>query len=205
MKTHLFGLAAFAALHPTAPAATVYSGSSAYMPDAWASEHHISPSAEAGKFILNNSGILAFEFTKVADPTIHYGWLRLVPANDSVTVIDWAYEDTPGQAIQAGIIPKPGHWASLQRSCWERWPSADAPNRHSWRPPPEAYLISHLIQWEEMPMRSRFAERGPLLSISHRRSGSCPVCVAQACFTSTHCLVRADSRTASQTYCVPSA
>ncbi|GAA5118536.1 hypothetical protein JIN84_15890 [Luteolibacter yonseiensis] len=89
------------------PVGTTIDVSSAFMTDAWASQYHTAATAVAGKFVPDEPGILAFEFTKEAGSTIHHGWLRFIPGNVEGTIVDWAFEDTPGQAIQAGIIPEP--------------------------------------------------------------------------------------------------
>jgi hypothetical protein len=88
-------------------AGTIIDASTAFVVDGWASQHHMGSSGESGKFSVGNTGFIAFEFTNTAESTVHYGWLRLVPGNESGTIVDWAYENTPGQAIQVGAVPEP--------------------------------------------------------------------------------------------------
>jgi hypothetical protein len=49
---------------------------------------------------------------------IYYGWLQVSVSNHSSseisgTIIDWAYETTPGQAIEVGAVPEPSTYALL--------------------------------------------------------------------------------------------
>ena len=64
---------------------------------------------ENGEF-LNTTGYAGMRLTDGAN--IYYGWIQVsvTDYNSSAitgTLIDWAYENTPGQAIQAGAIPEP--------------------------------------------------------------------------------------------------
>lgn len=45
----------------------------------------------------------------------HYGWVRVDvdQAAGTFNIVDWAYDDTPGQGISAGAIPEPGSLALL--------------------------------------------------------------------------------------------
>jgi hypothetical protein len=38
-----------------------------------------------------------------------YGWLHFIddPAGQSLTLVDWAYESTPGAGIETGAVPEP--------------------------------------------------------------------------------------------------
>jgi hypothetical protein len=81
--------------------------SSAFGAAGSASQFHVG-SAGSGKFVAGEAGILGFEFTATDDiPTTHYGWLRFIPGDTVGTLVDWAYESTPGQAIVAGAVPEP--------------------------------------------------------------------------------------------------
>jgi hypothetical protein len=62
-----------------------------------------------GQFVPGEPGIVGFEFTKTSDSTVHYGWLRLEVGADgnNGVIVDWAYENTAGEAIQAGAVPEP--------------------------------------------------------------------------------------------------
>lgn len=64
-----------------------------------------------GKF-LDEKGFLGVKF-KVGDNT-HYGWIQYEANGDASvgTIIDWAYEDTPGKGIKAGstISMKSFNW-----------------------------------------------------------------------------------------------
>lgn len=84
--------------------------SSAFVVDGWASENHIGP----GKFVLDQAGILGFAFQNVAGGDTFYGWLRFIPSNGgNGTIVDWAYQDTAGAAIQAGAMPEVSSFALL--------------------------------------------------------------------------------------------
>lgn len=81
--------------------------SSALVVDGWASENHIGTSGDPGKFVLDEAGILGFAFQNVAGGDTFYGWLRFIPSNGgNGTIVDWAYQDTAGAAIQAGVVPE---------------------------------------------------------------------------------------------------
>ena len=80
---------------------------------------HNNSDASFGNFSAGNSGFAGVDFKTgtVLDQKTYYGWVRLVytgaPPN-SITAIDWAWETTPGMAIQAGQTveqsgaPEPG-------------------------------------------------------------------------------------------------
>ena len=87
---------------------TVVDASSAFVVEGWGSTLHMGNSGDPGKFVVNESGFLGFEFQNQAGGDIHYGWLHLTPSNDANgTIVDWAYNDTAGQAIQVGVVPVP--------------------------------------------------------------------------------------------------
>jgi hypothetical protein len=89
-------------------AGTVLDGSVAFMENAWASQFHIGSSGDPGKFVEGESGLLGFQFRSEAGGDIHYGWLRITPDGDgSGVLVDWAFNDTPGGSIGAGVVPEP--------------------------------------------------------------------------------------------------
>ncbi len=70
-------------------------------PDPWVSEH--------GEF-RNQTGYAGFRMIDGED--IYYGWIQVRVqdydnSNITGTLIDWAYEDNPGESIVAGAIPDP--------------------------------------------------------------------------------------------------
>lgn len=88
--------------------------SSAFVVNGYGSEHHLGDVGDPGKFVLDQAGILGFAFQNVAGGDTFYGWLRFTPSNGgSGTIVDWAYEDTAGAAIQAGVVPEPSSFALL--------------------------------------------------------------------------------------------
>jgi len=65
--------------------------------------------AGAGQFALGSPGIIGFAFKPTAADPESYGWLRLIPNNTGPgSIVDWAYQSTPGAAVLAGVIPGPG-------------------------------------------------------------------------------------------------
>lgn len=65
--------------------------------------------SENGEF-RNASGYAGLRLTDGAD--VYYGWIQVAISNFNNsgitgTLIDWAYENTPGQEIHAGAIPEP--------------------------------------------------------------------------------------------------
>ena len=82
------------------------------------SEYISSPPTTSGNFI-DTTGYAGFELTD--GPDIYCGWMQLTVANYNnpsitATIIDWAYQDSPGTAIAAGDIgsvPEPSSWAML--------------------------------------------------------------------------------------------
>lgn len=64
---------------------------------------------ESGEF-RNATGYAGMRLTDGAN--VYSGWIQVSVTNYNnramtATLIDWAYENTPGQAIQAGAIPEP--------------------------------------------------------------------------------------------------
>lgn len=41
------------------------------------------------------------------DGNTHYGWIRMSVIGGGGTILDYAYESTPGQGLVAGVIPEP--------------------------------------------------------------------------------------------------
>lgn len=75
-----------------------------------------------GEFDPTIPGFIGLQFE--SNGNTHYGWVRLrIDDLDLIqlgganiadaTVIDWAYEDTPGAAISAGAVPEPSALALL--------------------------------------------------------------------------------------------
>lgn len=59
-------------------------------------------------------GLLGFRFLNEAGTTTHFGWARIAPPTGSTsvptaagTIIDYAFESTPGASIPAGVVPEP--------------------------------------------------------------------------------------------------
>lgn len=89
-------------------AGTLLDGSVSFMENAWGSQFHIGSTGDPGKFVLGESGLLGFQFQNEAGGDIHYGWFRITPDNDgSGVIVDWAFNDTAGESIQAGLVPEP--------------------------------------------------------------------------------------------------
>ena len=89
---------------------TLLDGSGSFMENAWASQFHIGTSGDPGKFVPGESGLLGFAFQEEAGGDTFYGWLRFTPdgtGSGSGTIVDWAFNDTPGESIQAGVVPEP--------------------------------------------------------------------------------------------------
>lgn len=62
-------------------------------------------------FRFLNEGALMFDRD---DDTVHYGWFRVqLPASGMGTLVDYAYETTPGTALIAGAVPEPASVALM--------------------------------------------------------------------------------------------
>jgi hypothetical protein len=73
---------------------------------AFGSINHVG--AEPDQFIQGASGLLGFSFQEEAGGDTHYAWLRFIPDNsDAGILVDWAYNDAPGESITAGAVPEP--------------------------------------------------------------------------------------------------
>lgn len=74
--------------------------------------------ANVAQWNLNSSdNIFGFRFLNEAGGTVHYGWARL-SLGGSVTdparsLVEYAFELTPGVAIPAGVVPEPGTYALM--------------------------------------------------------------------------------------------
>jgi hypothetical protein len=89
-----------------------------FLESAWGSQYHVGLVGETGKFILGESGLFGFEFQEEAGGPVYYGWLRFTPDNDDVgTLVDWAFNDTAGEGIQAGLVPEPSSAVLLTLAC----------------------------------------------------------------------------------------
>ena len=88
-----------------APGTVIGSGSNFALGESGSSTHL---GAGAGQFTRGVPGYLGFAMqTAPASPT-YYGWLQIEIHNTGPGVIlGWAYQDTPGTAIPAGIVPEP--------------------------------------------------------------------------------------------------
>ena len=68
---------------------------------------HVGPSAN--QFQIGTAGIIGFVFETTVGGPDFYGWAKVVINNAGAgSIIDWAYDNTPGTSIQAGqIAPVP--------------------------------------------------------------------------------------------------
>ncbi|MGC4013381.1 MAG: PEP-CTERM sorting domain-containing protein [Luteolibacter sp.] len=65
----------------------------------------------------NNTGYLGLKFTQGTD--VYFGWMQVridgfdaesEGRDPSITLIDWAYENTAGKPIVVGTVPEPSAW-----------------------------------------------------------------------------------------------
>lgn len=64
----------------------------------------------SAELTLNSSdNLLGFRFLNELTNDIHFGWIRLEIGDDAGvrSIVEYAYEDQPGVAIGAGVIPEP--------------------------------------------------------------------------------------------------
>jgi hypothetical protein len=65
----------------------------------------------------SDSNLFGFRFTNEDGGTLHYGWARIslggTITDPSRAIVEYAFESTPGMAIQAGVVPEPGTFAML--------------------------------------------------------------------------------------------
>jgi hypothetical protein len=73
--------------------------------------------AASGINLNSNTNIFGFRFFNEVTSAVHYGWFRVAftdgLATPGRTLVDYAYEDTPGREIGPGFIPAPGTAALL--------------------------------------------------------------------------------------------
>ena len=87
---------------------TIVDSSGPFLESAWGSQFHVEIAAEPGKFLVGEDGFFGFTFKEELAGDTYYGWLRFSPDNSGFgTLVDWAFEDTPGQGIEVGAVPEP--------------------------------------------------------------------------------------------------
>ena len=70
------------------------------------SDAHTGPAP--GQFQILAAGYLGFAFSPTVGAPTQYGWAKVTIDNTSTgTLHEWAYETTPGTAIQVGAVPEP--------------------------------------------------------------------------------------------------
>lgn len=83
---------------------------------AFGSINHVG--AEPDQFIQGESGLLGFSFQEEVGGETHYAWLRFIPDNSEAgTLVEWAFNDTPGESIEAGAVPEPSSTVLLMSAC----------------------------------------------------------------------------------------
>ena len=93
-----------------------------------------SPGTYSGGMFLSDSGIAGVQFNRAGQT--HYGWIRInveVSSQDPlalIEVIEWAYEDRPGVAIEAGAtaggVSEPGDYerdGDIDSADYAKWKS----------------------------------------------------------------------------------
>lgn len=74
------------------------------------SSTHVGPASD--QFQIGTPGLIGFEFETATSGPYLYGWARMTVNNEGPgTIVDWAYDDTPGTSIQAGEVPEPSTMA----------------------------------------------------------------------------------------------
>jgi hypothetical protein len=72
----------------------------------------IETTGSTGMNLNSSENLVGFRFVNEATGATHYGWARLQFSATSFfqprAIVEYAYESTAGQGIQAGIIPAPG-------------------------------------------------------------------------------------------------
>ena len=64
--------------------------------------------AAANQFQIGTPGLIGFTFKTAPASADYYGWLRLNVDNSVAgSIVDWAYDNTAGTAVQAGVLPVP--------------------------------------------------------------------------------------------------
>ena len=86
---------------------TVIASASNFVAGESGSTTHVGPSAN--QFQIGTAGIIGFVFETTVGGPDFYGWAKVVINNAGAgSIIDWAYDNTPGTSIQAGqIAPVP--------------------------------------------------------------------------------------------------
>ena len=74
--------------------------------------------ANVAQWNLNSdNNLFGFRFTNESGGTLHYGWARIslggTVTDPSRAIVEYAFESSPGMAIQAGVVPEPGTFAML--------------------------------------------------------------------------------------------
>lgn len=74
--------------------------------------------ANTAQWNLNSdNNLFGFRFVNESGGTTHYGWARIAlggtVTDPSRMLVEYAFESTPGAAIQAGVVPEPGTFAML--------------------------------------------------------------------------------------------
>lgn len=65
---------------------------------------------------FGTSGYFGFRFVNEAGGTTHYGWAQLSASAGNgfpAEILAYAFESTPGAALQAGVVPEPGTYAMM--------------------------------------------------------------------------------------------
>jgi hypothetical protein len=85
---------------------TVVDGTGNFASGANGSSTHIG--AAVDQFQMGTPGVIGVAFkTALAGPD-YYGWIRMMANNTGTgSIVDWAYETTPGIGVQAGVVPEP--------------------------------------------------------------------------------------------------
>ena len=86
---------------------TAIDGGSNYPVGESGSTTHVGPGA--GQFLVGVPGTMGFTFKEMAGGPDYYGWLNLVINNAGTgRITDFAFDNTPGTAMEAGVLPEPG-------------------------------------------------------------------------------------------------
>lgn len=85
---------------------TLLGSSVTFTDDAFGSTNHVG--IAANQFVQGEGGLFGFSFQEEAGGDTHYAWLRFIPDNSEAGVlVEWAYNDAPGESIEAGVVPVP--------------------------------------------------------------------------------------------------
>jgi hypothetical protein len=125
-----WGSGSLSFFNPAAPAGGVYvqrtgGGATANLPAGTLIDAGSLYGAGAGSqtgneaFIAPGDNLVGFRFLNEANSQVHYGWMRINLQGNTLgntgarTVVDYAYESSPGVGIGAGAIPEPSSLAAL--------------------------------------------------------------------------------------------